>query len=143
MNILIVRKSRNGLQFTQEYGIVPVYLIHGKGGYDACDVRVPNSRGGSEQTEGINGYCTEAYQAQATCSLQDQWCLPHHNRRSTKVSGYPTNGTIRGKLNHRLNLSAAPQPPVVSQAPSDCVCQHYLVTYCSIGNGWLERACLV
>ncbi len=135
-NISIVRKSRNGLQSTQEHGIVSVYLIHGKGGYDACDVRVPNSRGGSEQTEGINGYCTTAYQAKGAYSLQDQWGVSHHYRRSTKVSRYPKNSQTRRKLNHRLNLPvAAMRKLVVSQATSDRIVVPATFCYFAIWQG--------
>ena len=93
-----LRNKRKSLQEPQECDTIAMYLTHGNGGRDV-NVRVPNSGGGSPETEGISRYCFEAYQEEKTCGLQNQRSMAYRSRRSAKVSELSEECSTRiGKL---------------------------------------------
>jgi hypothetical protein len=106
----IYSTQRKHLQWTHRYAIVSVYLKHGKGGYSVNDrTTLPNSRGGSNGTESINGYCTAAYQAQGAWSRQGWGEIPYFCRGIRTVSEDSTNRQRREQVNTLASSPVAPR----------------------------------
>lgn len=113
-DILTQRKKRNTLQKPNVCDRMSVYLSHGKGGYDACYGRVLNSRGGSTETESVNGFYPTTDTTQTLDSIQDRWIVANHTRRSSAVSRLSAQHQTREKLilitGKLLSLPVAPGP---------------------------------
>lgn len=126
----------------QRYDILPVYLLHGNGGYNASDGGLPNSRGGSRQAEGFHRDGTQVYQAQAVDCLQGWRVLSYRARRLANVSPDPTHVKFREKLNLPIDLltslsatakteqSSIDWNPLEGYSARHC-CQFY---YATVGN---------
>jgi hypothetical protein len=102
----------NTLHNTAKYGKIPVYLKHGNGGYDV-NVRLPNSRGGSESTEGVTGYHFTGYQEKRPCGLQDWREVANRPCRLAEMDRHSQKQTRSGKLNY-FAFSAATHSELIT-----------------------------
>ncbi|SRR6266567_177911 len=100
--------------------------------------------GGYLQARGVDSTSTQ--EAQADLYLRCATERPEGRRNVRCTSQQNQGNDVRSDHFHsteitksKLISSAVPQSPVVSQAPSDCVCQHYLVailSYCHMASQW-------
>jgi len=94
--------------------IIAVYLIHGKGGNDDCYARVTDSRGGSKNPAGIEGYGMAAASTKGVGWLQGFRVMAHPSRRPEEVPRLAEKQHIRtGKLNFVLQIAHV--------SPIDCL----------------------
>lgn len=98
------------LQLLRKDDIVSMYLLHGKGGHNACDGQISHSRGGSKGTEGVDGYYMEAYQAEEARCLQGRRRVSDSLRGLAEVSRYQQNRQRREQVTTlAISLPATPR----------------------------------
>src|SRR6266516_217605 len=98
----------------KEYVMIPVYLLHGKGGKHASHGRISHGRGGIQRVTGIDRYHLQATQAEEIGRLQNPGGLAYQARRSEPIPGTTQK---HQQLRGTDVLSVAPRLPLISFRP--------------------------